>query len=129
MIRNDSYITSVQVCELLHQIAAQSFKPVTIVLDNARYQHCKMVMALATQLKIELLFLPPYSPNLNLIERVWKLTKKKCLNSKYYADFSLFQAAISDFLDSISTEHAEETNALLTLNFQTFSEEQMAQAI
>ncbi len=77
-------------CELLKKIALESTLPVTIILDNARYQRCKMVMFIAEELGIELLFLPPYSPNLNLIERVWKFVKKECLNAKYYENFSLF---------------------------------------
>ncbi len=47
--------------------------PVSIVLDNARYQHCQAVKDKATELGIDLIFLPPYSPNLNIIERLWKL--------------------------------------------------------
>jgi transposase len=47
--------------------------PITLVLDNARYQKCKIVEELALSLSIELLYLPSYSPNLNLIERRWKL--------------------------------------------------------
>ena len=86
IITNSTYITSTQVCELLEKIKLQAKLPITIVLDNARYQRCKAVIALAEALGIELLFLPPYSPNLNLIERVWKFTKKECLNSRYYAD-------------------------------------------
>ena len=54
MVTNDSYITSIQVCELLKQIAANATLPVTLVLDNARYQRCKMVMSLAKDLGIEL---------------------------------------------------------------------------
>jgi transposase len=42
--------------------------PITLVLDNARYQKCKIVEELALSLSIELLYLPSYSPNLNLIE-------------------------------------------------------------
>jgi hypothetical protein len=57
---------------------------VTIVLDNARYQKCKIVEESALSLSIELLYLPSYSPNLNLIERRWKLVKKKCLYGKYF---------------------------------------------
>lgn len=55
-----------------------------IVLDNARYQHCKLVEAVAKELNITLLFSPSYSPNLNIIERLWKFTKKKILYAKYY---------------------------------------------
>jgi hypothetical protein len=54
--------------------------PLTLVLDNARYQRCALVQELAKGLRIELLFLPAYSPNLNLIERPWKFVKKKCLS-------------------------------------------------
>ena len=52
-------------------------KPIKTVLDNALYQHCKAVMESAQSLNIELLFLPSYSPNPNLIERLWKFTKKE----------------------------------------------------
>ncbi len=61
--------------------------PIVLILDNARYQKCQIVWLLACELNIELLYLPSYSPNLNLIERLWKFVKKKCLYSIYYADF------------------------------------------
>ena len=64
--------------------------PITLVLDNARYQKCKVVQDFANSLGIELLYLPPYSPNLNLIERLWKFVKKKCLYAKYYEEFAQF---------------------------------------
>lgn len=125
LITNDSYITSIQVCELLVKIKSQARVPVTIILDNARYQRCKLVMELAEKLEIELLFLPPYSPNLNLIERVWKFTKKECLNSRYYSDFNLFRGAIKGFLDTMHETHEPELKTLLTLKFQTFDVEQI----
>jgi transposase len=127
-ITNDTYITSVQVCELLREIAENATIPVTLVLDNARYQRCHLVIALAEELKIELLFLPPYSPNLNLIERLWKLVKKECLYSVYYETFSSFQHAIQIFLVTMNQTHQEKLESLLTLNFQSFSEEQFKHA-
>lgn len=117
-ITNDTYITSTQVCELLILLALKEKNPITVVLDNARYQRCAMVIALAKELGIELLFLPPYSPNLNLIERVWKFTKKHCLNSKYYSVFGLFRNAISSFLSSMHQTHENELRTLLTHKFQ-----------
>jgi transposase len=49
---------------------------------------------MADKLGIELLYLPSYSPNLNLIERLWKWVKKKCLYGKYYENFTDFQQSI-----------------------------------
>ena len=67
-----------------------------------------------------MLFLPSYSPNLNLIERLWKFTKKKALRGKHYADFASFRAAIDDCLDRIRTDHRDAIASLITLKFQTF---------
>jgi transposase len=128
-ITNDTYITSTQVCDLLKLIAQDATGPVTVVLDNARYQRCEVVTQLAQQLGVELLFLPPYSPNLNLIERVWKFTKKKCLNSRYYADFSLFRNTIANFLTNMHNAHSEKLKTLLTLEFQLFENEQINRAV
>jgi len=94
------------------------------VLDNARYQKCKVVWALAESLKIELLYLPSYSPNLNLIERLWKFVKKEVLYSEYYADFASFSAAITDCLSRTHTDHKTALDSLLTLRFQTLQEPQ-----
>ena len=129
MITNDTYITSVQVCELLRLIAADMSTPVTLVLDNARYQRCRLVTELAQQLGIELLFLPPYSPNLNIIERLWKFTKKNCLNSKYYDDFSMFKKSILTFLETMHTTHKSELDSLLTSKFQLFDAQKIKKAI
>ncbi len=123
---NQTYITSVQVCEMLTHLAALGLgEPMRVVLDNARYQRCNLVMACAASLDIELLFLPPYSPNLNLIERLWKFVKKQCLYSKYYEKFDAFKEAISDCLATASTTHKNELKSLLTLNFQAFEKAQI----
>ena len=124
-ITNDTYITAESVCALLEKIARRYVKiPITIFLDNARYQRCAMVMEKAKSLNIELCFLPSYSPNLNLIERVWKFVKKKCLYSQYYAEFPAFKAAISKCLDETMTTHQSELDSLLTLRFQLFEKAQ-----
>ena len=70
------------VCLLLTKIAAKyAGEAITIVLDNARYQKCELVFQHAYSRNIELLFLPSYSPHLNLIERLWRFTRKECLYS------------------------------------------------
>ena len=80
---------------------------------------------MANNLAIELLYLPPYSPNLNLIERLWKLVKKKCLYGKYYEDFPKFAQTISKFVKNAHKTNECEVNSLLTLRFQTFNKTQV----
>lgn len=119
-ITNDSYINSQSVCELLYKVKSLGLDvPITFVLDNARYQKCFLVRATAILLNIELLYLPSYSPNLNLIERLWKFTKKKCLYSKYYSEFGMFKKAISSCLEQTHSTYKKELDSLLTLKFQT----------
>lgn len=119
-ITNTTYINAESVCQLLWRIAEKAGGiPVTLVLDNARYQRCKVVTALAVTLKFELLYLPPYSPNLNLIERFWKFVKKECLYSKYYSTFEDFKEAISECIAQSGTKHKDDLDSLLTHKFQT----------
>jgi transposase len=89
---------------------------VTLVLDNAKYQRNDVVMALAKELKIELLFLASYSPNLNLIERLWRFTKRKAAYGRYPPTFADFRAAVQDVLDRVPTTHADQLASLMTLN-------------
>ena len=92
--------------------------PITVVWDNARYQHTALVRSLAAYYRLELLYLPPYSPNLNLIERVWKFVKADALANRWRADFAAFRTAIDDTLDQLHTTHREKMRSLLALNFQ-----------
>jgi transposase len=126
MVTNDTYINANSVCDLLRLISALRLTvPITLILDNARYQKCDLVRDLARSLGIELLYLPAYSPNLNLIERLWKFVKKKCLYSTYYADFTLFKRAISTCLAQTHTTHKSALDSLLTFRFQTFEHSQI----
>jgi transposase len=119
---NETYINSQVLCNFLQDIAQVYVgQPITIVLDNARYQRCKLVQACAESLGIQLLFLPSYSPNLNIIERVWKFIKKKALNSRYYETFFDFRTAILKAVENCNDAWEDELASLLTLNFQTFS--------
>lgn len=123
MVTNDTYINALSVCDLLRQVRSRyPDMPITLILDNARYQKCRLVWEVAASLNIELLYLPPYSPNLNLIERLWMFVKKQCLYSKYYDNFDLFKQAISECLAHTHDTHKEALDSLLTLNFQTFNE-------
>jgi len=128
-VTNTTYITATEVCALLHQLAALNLGvPITLFLDNARYQKCAIVTALAAELQIELCYLPAYSPNLNLIERLWKFVKKQCLYSKYYEKFPAFQDAITQCLSQTHTTHKAALDSLLTLHFQLFEKTQSVPA-
>jgi transposase len=118
-VTNDTYIDATSVCALLRKIAASHIgDAITLILDNAKYQKCRIVAELAQDLKIDLLYLPPYSPNLNLIERLWKYVKKKALYSKYYEDFPKFKNAISNCLRDANTQCKSEMETLFSLKFQ-----------
>jgi transposase len=121
---NHSYINAESVCLLLRAVAGAAVPgvPVTLVLDNARYQKCALVDGLAKQLGIELLYLPSYSPNLNLIERVWRFVKSECLRTIHYPNYQAFHAAIQQCLDDLPSKHKAAMDTLLTHNFQTFDD-------
>ena len=120
-VSNDSYVTASTVCDLLRKIAALGLgMPITLVMDNARYQRCQLVQNLALSLNIEMLFLPSYSPNLNLIERLWKFTKKAVLNSRHQQCFGAFRGEIDKCLDELDTRYRSDIDSLMTLNFQSF---------
>jgi len=120
-LSNTSYITAETIVAFLKQLREIYVNlPLKIVLDNARYQHCKLVENAANTLNITLLFLPSYSPNLNIIERLWKFTKKTILYAKYYETPYEFHSAITGFFQTINQKHSIDLKKLLTLNFQSF---------
>jgi transposase len=122
-VTNTTVVNTLTMCELLRKIAALDLMgPITLVLDNARYQRHAVVQDLAKELGITLLFLPSYSPNLNLIERLWKFLKRRALYGRYHPTFAGFRAAIEETLDGLSTTHADQLKTLMTLNFQQFKD-------
>lgn len=119
-VANDTYITATEVCEMLRKVsAAYPGRAVHIVLDNARYQKCEAVRSLAAGLGITLQYIPPYSPNLNLIERLWKFVKGE-LRTKYYDDFSDFQNRIDSIIDSTAKENLPKVKKLIGDKIQLF---------
>ena len=110
-------VIPIPVCELPRRLAARYVGlPLTLVLDNARYQRRAAVQGLAEALRIELLFLPAYSPNLNLIERLWKYVKKECLGWRVLAGYAAFTAAIDACLDNLG-DYKEKLRTLMTERF------------
>jgi transposase len=116
------YVNSQTVCELLERIRIKHpTEKISLVLDNARYQRNDLVRAKAGELNIELEFLPSYSPNLSLIERVWRLVRAEALPTRHHTHFADFQAAIERTLSQLGGSLRERLSRLLTLKFQTFS--------
>ena len=111
-------INRLSICELLRSIRQRNpdEKYVYLVLDGAAYNKAKEVKALAKELRIKILYLPPYSPNLNPIERVWKLMKKKVTANQYYEHFGDFKAALMKFFKGIKN-YRPELATLVTDNF------------
>jgi transposase len=120
-VTNTTVVNTETMCELLHKIAGAGLAaPVTLVLDNARYQHNQTVKEVAASLNIELLFLPGYSPNLNLIERLWRFIKREALYGRYHPTFADFKAAVEEVIAQMPCKHKDRLASLLTLNFQVF---------
>ena len=120
-VSNHTDVTAETVCELLRKIAAAGLViPITPVLDNAAYQRCPLVRDQARPLGIELLFLPSYSPHLNLLERLWKVVQQQAPHSRHHTRDADFHAAIETCLDELSTTHQPALDSLVTLHFQTF---------
>jgi transposase len=120
-VTNDAYINATTVIELMEiLLSIYGSQMLTLVMDNARYQRCALVMEFAHTHGIELLFLPSYSPNLNLIERLWKFVKKKSRYSRYHENFAAFKTAIDDCLLDVGLKYKNEISSLMSLKFQTF---------
>jgi len=89
---------------------------IILILDNARYNHAKIVRQHIENTHVELLFLPSYSPNLNLIERLWRFLKNK-VTTAYHESFEKFVDEIDKVLDNLK-EYSDELTSLMTENFE-----------
>jgi transposase len=88
-----------------------------VIADNARYYRSRLVKTYLKRSRIKLKFLPPYAPNLNLIERLWKYFRKKVLYNRYYGSFAEFKRACLGFFANIK-DHRAALRTLLTENFE-----------
>lgn len=121
-VTNDTYITSLEICELLSKLAVEyAGKPIKLILDNARYQKCTLVFDKAAALGIELIYIPAYSPNLNLIERFWKFVKAE-LRKKYHSQFDIFSRKIDSIIDSSDKENESIVESLISDKVQLFDD-------
>lgn len=93
-------------------------KKIVVICDNARYHRSSLLEEwLAQHPRISQKFLPAYSPNLNLIERLWKWMKKKVTATVYYPTFAEFKKAVLDLFARLP-DYQQELKSLLTLKFQ-----------
>jgi transposase len=92
-----------------------------LMLDNASYNRARHVKDEARKQNIALDYLPPYSPNLNPIERLWKFVRKKFFKDKYRDTFDKFCQQLDDFFANLDQYHHELTS-LLTDNFELIPE-------
>jgi transposase len=112
---------AVRVVALLTKIrVANPGKRLLVVLDNAPYNKAPAVLKAAAALRIQLLYLPTYSPNLNLIERLWKMLKRKVARNRFYPTFAEFRSAVQHFLDNLG-QYQDELASLMTERFQLFT--------
>jgi transposase len=95
----------------------KSGEKIHVILDNAGYHHSKDIIGYVEGLNIRLHYLPPYSPNLNPIERLWKIMHEKVTYNQYYEKFSDFSEAIRDFFKTIGRKKTI-LRSRITDNFQ-----------
>ena len=107
-----------KVVEFIQKIVKKyPHKNIVIVLDNAMYNHANYTTVYAELCGVELFFLPSYSPNLNLIERLWKFTKKKLVHNKYYEKFDQFTGEVKQYFEKMS-QHKKELTKILNRKFE-----------
>ena len=92
-------------------------KEIYVILDNARYHYAKAVKEFVTESRIKLIFLPSYSPNLNLIERLWKFFKKKTLYNRYHKNIKVFRKVCIEFFRHIEI-HRDEIASIMSGGFE-----------
>jgi transposase len=96
-------------------------KTINIILDNAGSHRSVTVREHVANSKINLIFLPPYSPNLNLMERVWGLLRRQLLGNSFHETFSEFKNSIKSFFKkTIPAKKGEWLVPLITDDFQYF---------
>lgn len=119
IIRTDDTINAQSTLKLFETLEQKHPQADTIfmTLDNARYYKNGIITEYLKTSKIKLLFLPAYSPNLNLIERLWKFMRRTILYNQYYEKFADFKQAVMQFFENIN-QYDHKLATLLTRNFQ-----------
>lgn len=116
-----SRVNAQSTIELLEKIASKNKDHiVNLVCDNARYYRAKILQEwIEKNENFNIIFLPPYSPHLNLIERLWKFLRKKVINYDFYHNYEDFKTAVLIFFKNIES-YKDELETLITWKFQKF---------
>jgi len=118
VVREDERINAQSTIELYKQLQRRHPRgKIIVICDNAKYYRSKLVKQWLSTSRVEQLFLPIYSPNLNLIERLWKFLRKKVIDAEYYSTKELFREAVMGFFKEVKN-YKSELESLLTLNFR-----------
>lgn len=121
LVREDKNLNAENTIKFFRKIesAYPESEEIYLILDNAGYYKGKKIREYLETSKIKLMYLPPYAPNLNLIERVWKFFKKKVLANRYYSSFLDFKRACLAFFTKRSwNSFKAELSSLLVDRFQ-----------
>ena len=115
IVREDSRINSDSTLRLIKEIERKNpfAKKVYMIVDNASYYHSEIVKEYLSTSKVKFVYLPPYSPNLNLIERLWKFFHKEVLCNSYYEQFTEFKDATFTFFKNLRI-YKKELKSLLS---------------
>ena len=97
-------------------------KQIILIMDNAKYNRAYEIQNHATVLDILIKYLPPYSPNLNIIERIWKFLKSK-LKNKYIQKFEDFKEWIMIFCENFNN-YKDEIRTIISNKIQIFKEDE-----
>jgi transposase len=118
IVRSSKAINKDSICEILRAIRRKNLneEKIYFVLDGAAYNRSEKVKFLAKKLGIRIFYLPPYSPNLNPIERLWKFMKKKVTANRYFEEFDEFKKTLMEFFRGIR-KYRSELETLITDNF------------
>lgn len=111
-INAEAIINLIKALEQKHPEAGK----IHCIADNAKYNHAKIVTEYLKTSRVKIHYLPPYAPNLNLIERLWKFFHKKTLYNHYYPTYEEFKNTSLDFFKNMN-QYSKELDTLLTENF------------